>query len=76
MNSRAVTGIVVVVGGLLVAMYILVSILTGFGNVIGATYKYFLPLSFCIGVLAPRASMFLLILVAGYIDFFKKLLLL
>lgn len=63
----------VVVGGLLVALYIIVSILSGFGNVLGATYKYFLPGALVVGVMAPRTSMFLLILCGGYIDFFKKL---
>lgn len=73
MNSKGLTAIVVVVGGLLIALYIIVSILSGFGNVIGATYKYFLPAAFLMGVLAPRSSIYVLILCGGYIDFFKKL---
>lgn len=73
MNSRGIAGIVIVVVGLLIALYIIVSVLSGFGNVIGATYKYFLPTAFVLGAVAPKASMYLLILCGGYIDFFKKL---
>lgn len=57
----------------MVALYIVVSILSGFGNVIGASYKYFLPTAFVVGVVAPRFAMYLLLFCAGYIDLFKKL---
>lgn len=75
MNSRGLTAIVVVVGGMLVALFVIVSILSGagFGNVLGATYKYFLPAAFVLGVAAPRFSMYFLLLCGVYIDFLKKL---
>lgn len=57
----------------MVALYIVISILSGFGNVIGASYKYFLPAAFIVGVVAPRVAMYLLLFCAGYIDLFKKL---
>ncbi|WP_411845347.1 hypothetical protein AAFN60_16545 [Roseibacillus persicicus] len=71
MGSKS-SQIIILILGLLTALFIVVSIFTGFGNVIGRFYRYLLPAAFLIGASLPRFSMFLLFVCAGYIDVLKK----
>jgi hypothetical protein len=54
-------------------MWVIASVLSGSGNVIGTTYKYALPAAFFIGLLAPKVSLYLMVIMAGYLDVFKKM---
>lgn len=72
--NRNIQGIFTVVAGLLIGLYIVLQILTSGGNALGSLYRYLLPAAFIFGFMAPRASVFVLVLCAIYIDMGKKFL--
>ena len=55
-------------------LFVVMTILTGTGNVIGATYRFVWIPAFVLGCVAPRASMYVLAVLAAYLDIPKKLL--
>ncbi|MGJ8676107.1 MAG: hypothetical protein ACSHX0_01175 [Akkermansiaceae bacterium] len=70
--NKQLSFIFVSLGGLFVALYVIMQVMLSPGNVLGSLYKYFLPISFILGLLLPRFSVYLLIILAIYIDLAKK----
>lgn len=73
MNQRNPAIVVLVFVGLISAVSIMTTILLGSGNQIGELCKYLLGASFFIGLLSPRGSLLLLLLLSGYTDLIKRL---
>ena len=55
-------------------LFVVMTILTGTGNVIGATYRFAWIPSLVLGCVAPRAAMYVLVIFATFLDVPKKLL--
>ena len=55
-------------------LFVVMTILTGTGNVIGATYRFVWIPAFLLGCVAPRASVYVLAVLAAYLDIPKKML--
>lgn len=72
MNSNAIGKLVVLVGGLFLALFIILSVLTG-ANAIGDLYLYLGVGSVVLGMLAPRPGFYVLLMMTCYLDFFKRL---
>lgn len=66
--------ILFLVCGILMALYVIVQSLTGGFNSISTAYKYGLFASIIISFVNPRFGLILLILAAGYMDTFKRFL--
>lgn len=63
-------------GGIGLAMYILLSVLLGGGNVIGQVSFFVAPASALLGLVNPRLAMYYLVVLAGYSDLLKRLMIL
>ena len=64
--------IVLMISMMGMGLFVVVTILTGTGNVLGATYRFAWVPALFIGCVAPRASIYVLVLLAAYLDLFKK----
>ena len=67
--------VVAVIGLFVVVIATMVSILSGGGNALGELSQRFAIGGLVIGILAPRPALFVLFIVSGYLDLFKRLLL-
>jgi hypothetical protein len=65
--------LVVIIGGMLGALYVAASILMDEGNQLAGLFFYLLLGSGILGLLAPRLSFFLFIFQTAYLDLFKRL---
>lgn len=61
-----------ILGGLVFSFLVVYLVIISPGNVLGNTYKFLLPVSFLLGLFAPRASFYLIVFCAAYIDLFKR----
>ncbi|MDP0490127.1 MAG: hypothetical protein Q7Q71_03645 [Verrucomicrobiota bacterium JB023] len=72
--NKQLSSVLVIAFGLLGALFVVFQVLSTGKNALGEAYKYFLPMAFFIGLLAPRFACYLLAFFAVYIDVGKKLL--
>lgn len=70
MNGKA---LFLTILGLGAGLFVMADLLTGGYNAIGRLFFYFAIGSVCTGFLAPRVSVFLIVICSGYLDFFKRL---
>lgn len=73
MNSSAVGKIFVVLLTLVFALFVIMDVLTSYGSNLGRFYLYIAIFSFLIGCVAPRGAFAFFILTTGFIDLFKRL---
>ena len=66
--------IVTVIGMMLLGLVFVVTILTGPGNVLGATYRFLWIPALLMGCMTPRLAMYVLVVMAIYLDVPKKFL--
>ncbi len=64
---------IVTLGGMLCACYVLVSMLLGGGNTLAELYFFLMIGGFIFGVLSPSGCFRALLLVGGYVDLLKRL---
>lgn len=74
MGNFRIGPIVLMVTMMALGLFVVMTILTGTGNVIGATYRFVWIPAFLLGCVAPRASIYVLAVLAAYLDIPKKLL--
>ncbi|MDP7108108.1 MAG: hypothetical protein QGH41_13565, partial [Roseibacillus sp.] len=55
-------------------LFVVMTILTGTGNVLGATYRFIWIPALLLGCVAPRAAMYVLLIFATFLDIPKKFL--
>lgn len=72
-ESTTFSRIAVVFLGIFLAGYICVQALLSRSSILGELYLYVAVGAFLLGLFSPRAAIFALILCTGYIDFFKRL---
>jgi len=71
MNQRIIS-IFLVAAGIMLGLYVMLSVLTGGGNEIGRLAIYISCGCFFTGLIVPRPSMYLLLFLAGYSDLLKR----
>ena len=76
MNSNAIQKVAALTIGMLIALRVISGVLAGGGNSLGNLYM-FLAISFLVlGVINPKGTFYILVVMTGYLDFFKRLLVL
>lgn len=73
MNSRVLSPILFI-GGMLVALYVTVSVLMSEGNNVGAFCRWLLLAGLILGMVAPRPAFYVFIVACGYNDLLKRML--
>ncbi|MEO1835443.1 MAG: hypothetical protein ABGZ49_08110, partial [Akkermansiaceae bacterium] len=72
MGNVRIGPIVLMISMMGMGLFVVMTILTGTGNVLGATYRFAWVPALLIGCVAPRAAIYVLVLLAAYLDLFKK----
>ena len=72
MGNVRIGPIVLMISMMGMGIFVVMTILTGTGNVLGATYRFAWVPALLIGCVAPRAAIYVLVLLAAYLDLFKK----
>ncbi|MBK1833423.1 hypothetical protein [Roseibacillus ishigakijimensis] len=73
MNKKIATPLIVGLG-LIMVLFVVIQMLTSGRNALGEFYKYLLPMAFFLGFAAPKLSLYVLAILAIYVDLGKKLL--
>jgi hypothetical protein len=71
--SQAITFAMIMLGGLFLALIVVVGVVGNVGNTLGNLYGYFPAIAFTVGLLAPKPALYLLVVLGGYIDLLKRL---
>ena len=72
MNNNKFGVIFLAGGALLVSVIVILSVLSGSGNIISATLKYFLIAVCVFGLVKPKSGMYILVVLALSLDFIKR----
>lgn len=75
-NSQTLPTVLAVSAGLFLTINIVIIVLTGQGNVLGAVAKYISPIAFLISFVNGRIGVYLLILAMAYSDLVKRMMVL
>jgi hypothetical protein len=70
-GNKLITVLVVLLS-MILALVVIVSILTGYGNSIGKLFQYMIPLALLFPFVDARKSFFVIILLSPFIDLFKR----
>ena len=73
MQNISLSRIIVLLLGLIVALFIIVESLTTRDSILGKLYMFFAIAAFLVGATKPRMAIYILIFCTAYIDFFKRL---
>lgn len=76
MNSSAFTRIIVTFAVMILALWVTSDVFGSRSNALGQFYKYILISGGLIGLCAPRKGFYLLLFLTGYLDYFKRLMVL
>ena len=76
MNSSAFTRIIITFAIMILALWITSDVFGSRANAIGQFYKYALISGGILGLCAPRKGFYLLLFLTGYLDYFKRLMIL
>lgn len=74
MGNARIGPIVLIISMIALGLIVVMTILTGPGNVIGATYRFAWIPALIVGCVAPRISIYVLAIFAAYLDVPKKFL--
>ena len=74
MGTIRLAPIVVMISMMALGLFVVMTILTGTGNVIGMSYRFLWIPALLLGCVAPRASIYMLAVFAVFLDVPKKLL--
>ncbi len=74
MGTIRIGPIVLMISMMGLGLFVVMTILTGTGNVIGSTYRFIWIPALLLGCVAPRVSMYVLVIFATFLDVPKKLL--
>lgn len=58
---------------ILLGLWFVANLLSGQGNLLGDTYTYALPAVFFIGCISPKKALYIMVIMAGYLDVLKKM---
>ncbi len=72
LDERKVMNVLLMLGGIVFSAIVVFFIISAPGNVVGNAYKLLLPVAFLLGLAAPRAAFFVVVLCTAYIDLFKR----
>ena len=76
MNSSAFSRIIVTFAIMILALWVTSDVFGSRANALGQFYKYILISGGLIGLCAPRKGFYLLLFLTGYLDYFKRLMVL
>lgn len=76
MNSKSIVTVAVAGICLFTALLVIVSVVTGLGNSLGELAKFGMIGCFLFGVIVPRGGIYLMIILAGYSDLLKRVMVL
>ncbi len=76
MNSSGFSRIVVTFAVMILALYISLDVFAGGSNAFGKFYLYAMIGGFVVGLFAPKRGFFFLLFLTGYLDYFKRLMIL
>ena len=76
MNSSAFSRIIVTFAVMILALWVTADVFGSRANAIGQFYKYILISGGLIGLFAPQKGFYLLLFLTGYLDYFKRLMIL
>jgi len=68
MGTIRIGPIVLMISMMALGLFVVMTILTGTGNVIGATYRFVWIPSLILGCVAPRVAMYALVIFATFLD--------
>ena len=74
MGTIRIGPIVLMISMMALGLFVVMTILTGTGNVLGATYRFIWIPALILGCVAPRAAMYVLLIFATFLDIPKKFL--
>ncbi len=73
MNSNGFSRIIVSFGVMILALYISLDVFAGGSNAFGKFYLYSMIGGFMVGLLAPKKGFYFMLFLTGYLDYFKRL---
>ena len=76
MNGNALLRLGVIILGLFLAMVMVFNVLTDYRNNLTMLFKMLAGAGFCLGFIQPKAAVYILVIVCGYLDLLKRCLLL
>lgn len=77
MNANSKIGPIVFVAiAMILSLFVITSMLTGYSNSVGKFFKYLIPFALIYPFVSARKSIFLLIFISPFIDLFKRFLIL